>query len=319
MYLFSHTLSFITTFFSPLVAHAYDLGLPSFANSTDPASLVNNIYMYALGIAGTLAVVMIVYGGVKYVVTGGNSSAQKDATEIIKSAVWGIVLLGGAFLILNTINPTLTVLKNPGLTQVQIVAPTSTGLGTTGVPPSSTTNTDTQESQLALKYLAIKGGDGLSSSASCVAESSPRAIMQDVSLGRYPYVCSPDCSCTAGGLSGTVTLTYNLLQKLTTAEQARKTGGVDNFTVSSLTGGSHAATSNHYNGSAADITSNAGTLASWQNIFNYFKSIGADPHYEFTTTDNSVCGNTTCYTTSSTVGQHIVDSASGNRHLHINF
>ena len=133
MYIFLHIFSFITTFFSPLVAHAYDLELPSFANATDPASLVNNIYMYALGIAGTLAVVMIVYGGVKYVVTGGNSSAQKDAIEIIKSAVWGIVLLGGAFLILNTINPTLTVLKNPGLTQVQITVPTSTGsLGYSG-------------------------------------------------------------------------------------------------------------------------------------------------------------------------------------------
>ena len=327
MIFFSTIVHIFEKIFFPLVAHAaYDLQLPSFANASDPASLVNAIYQYALGIAGTLAVVMIVYGGVKYVVTGGNGAAQKDAMDIIKSAVWGIVLLGGAFLILNTVNPTLTILKNPGLTPVTIVAPPTTSGGPASGPydpvvdPASTKNSDTHIAQLAQQYLQIKSGDGLSKSSTCTDGSDPYSIMTDVSQGHYPYVCSPGCSkqisngCSAGA-NNNVTLSTNLLDKFITAEQARKTGGVPNYTVSSLTGGPHHNGSAHYTGNAADIVPTGG-LTDWSKVFDYFQKIGASPYYEF---DSTTLCNGWCFTQDWNIGQHILDSTSSNRHLHVQF
>ncbi len=99
---------------------SFTLEYPKFLDDEEqtPAQFVENFYLYALGISGTLAVVMIVFGGVKYVTSAGNVSARTDALDIIKSAVWGIVLLGGAYLILNTINPQLTQLKDPTMPEL---------------------------------------------------------------------------------------------------------------------------------------------------------------------------------------------------------
>lgn len=108
----------------------YKLEAPTEINAKTPADFAQKIYIYILGIAGTLAVVMIIYGGINYLLNPGNTSKQSDALDIIKSAIWGIVLLAGAYIILNTINPELTQLKNPGLEPLSpYVAPTSTPSG----------------------------------------------------------------------------------------------------------------------------------------------------------------------------------------------
>jgi hypothetical protein len=106
---------------------SFTIEYPEFVEDSHqkPAEFVQNFYLYALSISGTLAVVMIVFGGVKYVASAGNVSARTDALDIIKSAVWGIVLLGGAYLILNTIDPQLTQLKDPTLGPIPAI-PTST-------------------------------------------------------------------------------------------------------------------------------------------------------------------------------------------------
>lgn len=74
----------------------------------DLPSYINTIYQFALGISGLLALGMIVAGGVYYTVSAGNSSRQGDAKSMITSAIWGLVLLFGSYLILNTINPQIT-------------------------------------------------------------------------------------------------------------------------------------------------------------------------------------------------------------------
>ena len=110
------------------------INYPSFVNSTTPGGFVGSTYTYALGLAGTLAVIMIVYGGVKYVASAGNTSQQADARDIIQNAVLGILLLGGAYLILNTINPEITKLKSPSLTPIS--APIDNGQKIPALVPS---------------------------------------------------------------------------------------------------------------------------------------------------------------------------------------
>jgi hypothetical protein len=95
-------------------ADVISAGLPSFAQQAQsPADFVKSLYDYALGVVAAAAVIMIVYGGVKYVASGGSVAAKSDAMDIIKNAIFGIVLLFGGYIILYTINPELVNLKNP--------------------------------------------------------------------------------------------------------------------------------------------------------------------------------------------------------------
>ncbi len=103
------------------------------AAGTSPGTFVNAFYTWALSIAGVLAFGIIVYGGVKYMISSGNSSSTSDAKEWIKAALFGILLLAGAYFILNIINPNLVNLSLPTLNTVEV--PTTTKAYT---PPIST-------------------------------------------------------------------------------------------------------------------------------------------------------------------------------------
>lgn len=86
----------------------------------DVAGLVNNFYLVALGIIGVAALGVIIYGGILFIVSAGNSSRQGDAREWIMGGVWGLVLLLCGYLILYTINPNLVILQNPNVTPVSV-------------------------------------------------------------------------------------------------------------------------------------------------------------------------------------------------------
>jgi len=67
---------------------------------------LNIIIKLVLGIAGVLAMVMIVMGGIEYM-TSDLISSKEAGKEQITHAVLGLLLALGAYLILNTINPQL--------------------------------------------------------------------------------------------------------------------------------------------------------------------------------------------------------------------
>lgn len=109
-------------------AEVISAGLPPFTQAgQDPATFVKSLYDYALTIVAGAAVVMIVYGGVKYVASGGNASAKSDALDIIKNAIFGVILLFGGYIILYTINPNLVNLKNPEVPTAPDIASSTLG------------------------------------------------------------------------------------------------------------------------------------------------------------------------------------------------
>jgi hypothetical protein len=69
-----------------------------------PAEFFQSVFNTGLAIAATLAVVMIMYGGVKYMTTDAWNN-KEEAKEIIQNAVYGLVLALVSYLILYTINP----------------------------------------------------------------------------------------------------------------------------------------------------------------------------------------------------------------------
>lgn len=111
------------------------LNIPGTNNPTvlGPGAFVANFYEFALMIGGVLAFGVIVYGGIRYMASAGNPSGQGDAKEWIQAALLGLVLLVGAYFILNVINPQLLNLTLPKLTAVNIVTPVTPG-GGTGAP-----------------------------------------------------------------------------------------------------------------------------------------------------------------------------------------
>jgi len=90
-------------------------GVPSGGN---PAQVVANLYTFALLVSGLLAFAVIVYGAVERIFAAGNPSKISDADDRIKDAFLGLLLLAGAYILLNTINPNLTKLQLPELAAI---------------------------------------------------------------------------------------------------------------------------------------------------------------------------------------------------------
>ena len=74
------------------------------------ARCVNNIYTVSLAIGGFYAVLIFVVAG--YMYAFGNEKSVKTARELITSTVIGLILLFGAYAILNTIDPRLTTFEH---------------------------------------------------------------------------------------------------------------------------------------------------------------------------------------------------------------
>ncbi|GEM_PF-6674729 len=93
----------------------------------DLADYIGLIFQYAVGVAGIFAVALIMWGGMKWIFSGGDQGAVKSAQETIRNAVIGLILALGAYLLLNTINPNLVALQVPALRNISPISGTSTG------------------------------------------------------------------------------------------------------------------------------------------------------------------------------------------------
>lgn len=83
-----------------LSSDGYDSALVS---STDLKEFVIKIVNYALGFLGLAAVLVIIYGGVLYVSSGGDDSKVTTAKNAIKYALIGLLIILGSFAFVNTV------------------------------------------------------------------------------------------------------------------------------------------------------------------------------------------------------------------------
>ncbi|MDP3874995.1 MAG: pilin [bacterium] len=67
---------------------------------------IKGIFTLIIAIAGGLAVVKIIFGGIQYMSTDA-FEGKSEAKTTIQNAIWGLLLVIGAWLILYTINPKL--------------------------------------------------------------------------------------------------------------------------------------------------------------------------------------------------------------------
>jgi hypothetical protein len=84
--------------------------------ATSTSGIVNYLmilYSFLFGIAGVLAMGLIIYSGFQWVTAGGNHSNISQAKARISNAILGLIILLSSWVILQTINPNLTKLKEP--------------------------------------------------------------------------------------------------------------------------------------------------------------------------------------------------------------
>jgi len=75
--------------------------------------LVKYIFLFAIGIAGIVGLLAIIIGAFGYLTAVGNPQKASDAKDKIISALLGLLLLLGSYLLLNIINPDLLKLILP--------------------------------------------------------------------------------------------------------------------------------------------------------------------------------------------------------------
>ncbi|MCX6715218.1 MAG: M15 family metallopeptidase [Candidatus Uhrbacteria bacterium] len=82
------------------------------------ADYLTAVYQFLIGASITIAIVMVMIGGLQYAMAASGGDVSKGKTRIM-NALTGLVLLLGVYLILYTTNPKLTLLKSIQLENVQ--------------------------------------------------------------------------------------------------------------------------------------------------------------------------------------------------------
>ncbi len=83
--------------------------LPNPLGTTDVPTLIGRIIKGALGVVGSLALLMFIYGGLTWMTSGGNEEKIKKGKGILIWAIFGIVIIFTSYSILNMV---FTILKS---------------------------------------------------------------------------------------------------------------------------------------------------------------------------------------------------------------
>lgn len=110
--------------YPPALDYELSVALPITGTITTKVSglgdYIDKIYKYLLGISGIIAVIMLMIGGIQYIISLGGDEVKK-AKDRITNALIGMVLLFCATLILFTVNPQLIHLEMPAIPKARTV------------------------------------------------------------------------------------------------------------------------------------------------------------------------------------------------------
>jgi len=125
------TLMLLILIFAVPIAHAaetvLEVGIPGVAGAepgkTVPGMVtyISFLYTFVLGFVGIAGFASLVFWGAVWA-GSGIIDKKRQAIDGIKNSLTGIAIALTAFIILNTINPDLTVIKLPGLPDVKITS-----------------------------------------------------------------------------------------------------------------------------------------------------------------------------------------------------
>jgi len=150
------------------------------------AKYIGNAYKYGVVIGSILAVMMIMIGGIMYMIGGLNQTLIGKGKELIVGAVTGLILLLGSYVLLNTVNPNLIhmkaleveVLKESVMSGGKYCSQTedqkdASGAQVFDVVPSDWKNSVTcgQELEVKLSSSGTAGGTKSADKQTCISDS----------------------------------------------------------------------------------------------------------------------------------------------------
>ena len=107
----------ITKVFAVILVLAFSTGICYSATLPNPLGNVENIpeligkiIKGVLGLVGSLALLMFIYGGITWMTSGGNEEKIKKGKQILTWAVLGIVMIFTSYSILNLV---FEILRSP--------------------------------------------------------------------------------------------------------------------------------------------------------------------------------------------------------------
>lgn len=120
------------------------------------ANFFNNLYKYLVGLAATIAVIEIIWGGLE-ISTPDSVVKEKLGKERIYNAIFGLVLVLSPVIVFSIINPSILnlSLNLPALN----ATPTTTGTTTAALPPCVAGNTAGAGTTCTLVPLLRTGGE----------------------------------------------------------------------------------------------------------------------------------------------------------------
>lgn len=157
----------------------------------DVGNYIAVVYSYVIGLAGTAAVVMIVYGGFLYLLGSATSDVGKGK-QIIQDAIIGLLLVLGAYTILATVNPNTLNLKMPDLKKIEPKA----------LPVAQAPETHALAAQNDTTVQIVATGESCTSATSCTCNQEMCTRFFGHPVGETPtrpWVCAtPPAECIDG-------------------------------------------------------------------------------------------------------------------------
>lgn len=167
-------------------------------SSATLATFLNNLYKYLIGIAATIAVVEIIWGGLE-ISTKDSVSQHSNGKERIQQAIFGLVLVLSPVLVFSIINPSILnlslnlppikTLSTPTTTTAPEIPCTSNcDTGATGASVGTTAGT-------GMGLYACSGSDCSAATKTCESQTT-----STVASAGGLYSAEPVCTTSGGGI-----------------------------------------------------------------------------------------------------------------------
>lgn len=124
------------------------IGTETIDKNTAPiAKYIKAIYVYLIGIVGITATVVMMFGGILWILAVGNASKIEEAKAWIKSSVTGLIIALLSYMILYTVNPALVNLPTSQLYKGSVIT-------SQGCCPGTSSCSNTSSDQCASGFMS---------------------------------------------------------------------------------------------------------------------------------------------------------------------
>lgn len=148
---------------------------------------IQNFYRYFVGAIGIFGVAMIMYAGIRWIASNGNSKEIEAAKDQINSAIFGVFLALTSYVLLNLINPMILDLRNPIAGKIDPASLSGFCQDILGAEWATKVNPAPTGNSVCGQTFKIIGSDRECTTNSC-PQGGGRLCLADVYTGRYSCV-----------------------------------------------------------------------------------------------------------------------------------